>query len=135
MAFGSGLEETDSISEINMTPLVDVMLVLLIIFILAVPVLTHSVNVDLPKETTAPSDIKPDTVVLAVNDAGEFFVGEDKVSEPELEQRLSGLAAANPQPDVHIRGDKKVAYELVMKLMAATQRAGLTKIGFVTQPE
>lgn len=135
MAFGGGLDDEDAISEINMTPLVDVMLVLLIIFILAVPVLTHSVNVNLPQENAAPSEIKPTTIALAVNEKGEFFYGEEKVLEVDLEQRLLAAAAQQPQPDVHIRGDKLVRYELVMQLMAATQRAGLTKIGFVSLPD
>ena len=135
MAFGGGLDdETEVMNEINMTPLVDVMLVLLIIFIITVPVLTHSVKVDLPREDNTPSETKPDTVTLAVDAQGTIFWNETPVTFEELETRLSLESGKQPQPEVHIRGDKAAAYEHVIKTMAAVQRAGILKLGFVTEP-
>ena len=135
MAFGGGLEDDNEVmSEINMTPLVDVMLVLLIIFIITVPVLTHSVKVDLPRADNTLNDIKPETVNLAVTAQGQIHWNETQVSLEELEQRLSAAAAQQPQPEIHIRGDRAADYEHVMKAMAAVQRAGILKLGFVTDP-
>lgn len=135
MAFGGGLEdESDVMSEINMTPLVDVMLVLLIIFIITVPVLTHSVKVDLPRADNTPNELKPETINLAVSAEGQIFWNETQVTVEELETRLTTEASKQPQPEIHIRGDKAVAYEHVIKTMAAVQRSGLLKLGFVTEP-
>ena len=135
MAFGGGLDdEPDVMNEINMTPLVDVMLVLLIIFIITVPVLTHSVKVDLPRADNTPNELKPETVNLAVNAEGHIYWNENEVTMEELELRLLTAATQQPQPEVHIRGDKAVAYEHVIKTMAAVQRAGILKLGFVTEP-
>ncbi len=135
MAFGGGLDDdTEVMNEINMTPLVDVMLVLLIIFIITVPVLTHSVKVDLPREDNTPNEIKPETVNLAVNAEGTIFWNDTQIAYEELEARLSTEAGKKPQPEVHIRGDKAAAYEHVIKTMAAVQRAGILKLGFVTEP-
>jgi biopolymer transport protein ExbD len=136
MAFGGGLDdESEVMNEINMTPLVDVMLVLLIIFIITVPVLTHSVKVDLPRADNTPNEIKPETISLAVDAQGKIFWNETQVSFEELDTRLAGEANKNPQPEIHIRGDKSVDYEHVIKTMAAVQRAGILKLGFVTEPE
>ncbi len=135
MAFGGGLDDdTEVMNEINMTPLVDVMLVLLIIVIITVPVLTHSVKVDLPREDNTPNEIKPETVNLAVNAEGTIFWNDTQIAYEELEARLSAEAGKKPQPEVHIRGDKAAAYEHVIKTMAAVQRAGILKLGFVTEP-
>lgn len=135
MAFGGGLDDdTEVMSEINMTPLVDVMLVLLIIFIITVPVLTHSVKVDLPRADNTPNELKPETVNLAVNADGHIYWNETQVTMEELELRLTTEASKQPQPEIHIRGDKTVDYEHVIKTMAAVQRAGILKLGFVTEP-
>ena len=135
MAFGGGLDDdTEVMNEINMTPLVDVMLVLLIIFIITVPVLTHSVKVDLPRADNTPNELKPETVNLAVNADGNIYWNETQVTMEELELRLATEASKQPQPEVHIRGDKTVDYEHVIKTMAAVQRAGILKLGFVTEP-
>ena len=135
MAFGSGLDENDeAMSEINMTPLVDVMLVLLIIFIITVPVLTHSVKIDLPRADNTPNEIKPETVNLSVTADAAIHWNENVVTFDELEQRLQAAATQQPQPELHLRGDKTVAYEHVIKVMAAAQRAGVHKLGFVTEP-
>ena len=135
MAFGSGLDENDeAMSEINMTPLVDVMLVLLIIFIITVPVLTHSVKIDLPRADNTPNEIKPETVNLSVTADAAIHWNESVITFDELEQRLQSAATQQPQPELHLRGDKTVAYEHVIKVMAAAQRAGVHKLGFVTEP-
>ena len=135
MAFGGDFEHNDEVmSEINMTPLVDVMLVLLIIFIITVPVLTHSVNVDLPRASNQPTELKPQTVQLAVTASGEVFWNETKVDAAELNAKLLAAAAESPQPEIHLRGDKAVPYEHVVKTMAAVQQAGILKLGFVTEP-
>lgn len=136
MAFGSGLDDDDSVmSEINMTPLVDVMLVLLIIFILTVPVLTHAVKIDLPQADNVPNEVKPDSIALTVTADAEIHWNEDVISAEELDTRLQTVATAEPQPEIHLRGDKTVAYEHVIKVMAAAQRAGVQKLGFITEPE
>ena len=135
MAFGTQDDTDDVMNEINMTPLVDVMLVLLIIFIITVPVMKHAVNVDLPRATSQPENVKPETVRLSVSADGKFFWNESQVSEEELFPRLQAEAVKEPQPDLHIRGDKNVRYEFVAQAMAAAQRAGVRKIGFVTDPQ
>ncbi len=135
MAFGTQDEADDVMNEINMTPLVDVMLVLLIIFIITVPVMKHSVNVDLPRATNQPEDVKPETVRLSVAADGKYYWNETQVSDEELLPRLQAEAAKQPQPDLHIRGDKEVRYERVAQAMASAQRAGVRKIGFVTDPQ
>lgn len=134
MAFGGGADDNEVMSEINMTPLVDVMLVLLIIFIITVPVLTHSVKVDLPRADNTPNEIKPDTINLAVAEGGLIHWNEATVTLEELEQRLQALATQQPQPEIHLRGARTVAYEHVVQVMAAVQRAGILKLGFVTEP-
>ncbi|ART48618.1 ExbD/TolR family protein [Acidovorax carolinensis] len=135
MAFGTQDDTDEVMNEINMTPLVDVMLVLLIIFIITVPVMKHSVNVDLPRATNQPELIKPETVRLSVAADGQYFWNGTPVADEELSSRLQAEAAKTPQPDLHIRGDKEVRYERVAQAMAAAQRAGVRKIGFVTEPQ
>ncbi|MBX3586991.1 MAG: ExbD/TolR family protein [Ramlibacter sp.] len=135
MAFGTQDDTDDVMNEINMTPLVDVMLVLLIIFIITVPVMKHAVNIDLPRATNQPQDVKPETVRLSVNAQGEYYWNENRIEEAALEPMLQAEAAKNPQPELHIRGDKSVRYEKVAQAMAAAQHAGLRKIGFITEPK
>lgn len=135
MAFGTQDDTDEVMNEINMTPLVDVMLVLLIIFIITVPVLKNSVNVDLPRASSAQQIIKPETVRLSVDAQGVYYLNDSKVSDEDLAPRLRAAAAQNPQPDLHIRGDKAVRYERVAQAMAAAQQAGLHKIGFITEPK
>lgn len=134
MSFGTQDDADDVMNEINMTPLVDVMLVLLIIFIITVPVMKHSVNIDLPRASNEQQLIKPETVRLSVDADGSYFLNEEKIHDDDLAPRLKAAAAQNPQPDLHIRGDKSVRYERVAQAMAAAQQAGLHKIGFITQP-
>jgi len=135
MAFGGDFDDDkDSMSDINMTPLVDVMLVLLIIFIIAVPVITHSVKVDLPRADNTVNEIKPETINLSISADGKTHWNETEISDEELELRLAAEAAKQPQPEIHIRGDRKVEYEHVMSVMASVQRAGILKLGFVSEP-
>jgi len=135
MAFGSGLDNEESmVSEINMTPLVDVMLVLLIIFILTVPVLTHAVKLELPRATDTPQVVKPDTIHISVTADGTLHWNQDTITGQELDARLKAAATQQPQPEIYIRGDRKVEYEHVIQVMAAVQRAGILKLGFVTEP-
>ena len=134
MAFGTQDDTDEVMNEINMTPLVDVMLVLLIIFIITIPVMKHSVNIDLPRATNQPQDAKPQTVRLSVDAQGSYFWNETQVTDAQLLVQLKEQAAKNPQPDLHIRGDKAVRYERVAQAMAAAQQAGLKKIGFITEP-
>ena len=134
MAFGTQDETDDVMNEINMTPLVDVMLVLLIIFIITVPVMKHSVNIDLPRATSSPQDAKPETIRLSVDAKGQYYWNEQQVAQADLESRLQAEAAKQPQPELHIRGDKDTRYEFVAQAMAAAQRSGLRKIGFITEP-
>jgi biopolymer transport protein ExbD len=137
MAFGSGLDDDSGesiMSEINMIPLVDIMLVLLIIFMITVPVMTHTVRVDLPRASNERNDIQPETVTIAVNADGQIHWGQTPVDEIELGRRLAEAAAADPQPHLHLRGDRRVDYEHVVRVMAAAQRAGVMKLGFITTP-
>jgi biopolymer transport protein ExbD len=135
MAFGT-LDDSDEVmNEINMTPLVDVMLVLLIVFIITVPVMKHAVNIDLPKASSAPQDSKPQTIRLSVDAQGQYFWNEQPLAEADLELRLAAEAKREPQPELHLRGDKSARYERVAQALAAAQRAGLRKIGFITEPK
>ena len=135
MAFGTQDDSDDVMNEINMTPMVDIMLVLLIIFIITVPVMKHSVNIDLPRASNEAQVIKPETIRLSVDAEGSYFINENKVADADLAPQLKAAAAQNPQPDLHIRGDKAVRYERVAQAMAAAQQAGLRKIGFITEPK
>ena len=134
MAFGTQDDADEVMNEINMTPLVDVMLVLLIIFIITVPVMKHAVNVDLPRAVNQPEVIKPETVRLSVAADGGYFWNGEPIDDSTLEGRLQAEGAKDPQPDLHINGDKAVRYERVAQAMAAAQRAGVRKIGFITEP-
>jgi biopolymer transport protein ExbD len=135
MAFGTQDDTDDVMNEINMTPLVDVMLVLLIIFMITVPVMKHSVEVDLPRANSQPQDVKPQTVRLAIDAQGQYWWNEAPVSDQDLTRMLREAAARDPQPELHIRGDKDVRYERVAQAMSAAQQAGLRRIGFVTEPK
>ena len=135
MAFGTQDDTDEVMNEINMTPLVDVMLVLLIIFIITVPVMQHSVNIDLPRATSEQQLVKPETVRLSVDAEGSYYLNDARIADEDLAPRLKAAAAQNPQPDLHIRGDKAVRYERVALAMAAAQQAGLRKIGFITEPK
>ena len=135
MPFGIQDGSDDVMNEINMTPMVDIMLVLLIIFIITVPVMKHSVNVDLPRASNESQSSKPETIRLTIDAQGAYFLNENLVSDALLTQHLQAAAVREPQPELHIRGDKSVRYERVAQAMAAVQQAGIRKIGFITEPK
>ena len=135
MAFGTQDETDEVMNEINMTPLVDVMLVLLIIFIITVPVMKHAVNVELPRASNQPLTAKPDTVRLAIDAEGHYFWNDARIEDAQLDLMLGTAAATVPQPELHIRGDKDARYERVAQAMAGAQRVGIRKIGFLTEPK
>ena len=122
-------------NSINTTPLVDVMLVLLIIFLITIPVVTQTIKLQLPKERNVPTQTKPDNIVIAVNREGEMFWGMERIPDVQtLVNRLKLESVKEPQPEVHIRGDNEVRYESVGRVVVACQRAGIFKVGFITQP-
>ncbi len=122
-------------SSINTTPLVDVMLVLLIIFLITVPVVTQSIKMELPKERNLPTQTKPENIVIQVNRDGDMHWGMERLSDAEsLVARLKTEAVKDPQPEVHIRGDLEVRYESIGRVIVACQRAGILKVGFITEP-
>ncbi|QSI29974.1 biopolymer transporter ExbD [Variovorax sp. RKNM96] len=135
MAFGTQDEPDEVMNEINMTPLVDVMLVLLIIFIITVPVMKHAVNIDLPRASSEPEQPKPQNILFSVTADGSYYWNETKIDDSELPNRLAAEAAKEPQPELHIRGDKAVRYERVAKAMSEAREAGVRKIGFITEPD
>ena len=127
--------EDEVMSAINTTPLVDVMLVLLIIFLITIPVVTHTVPVQLPKEHNRPRLTKPENIEISVNKDGDVYWNAQLVADNEaLFQRLKKIAVMTPQPEVHIRGDEKSRYESVGRVVFACQRAAIQKISFVTEP-
>ena len=136
MAMTVGQADDDDLnSQINTTPLVDVMLVLLIIFLITIPVVTHTVALNLPKETNIARQTKPENIEIAVNKDGDVYWNAQLVSDNEaLFQRLKKIAVMTPQPEVHIRGDEKARYESIGRVVFACQRAAIAKISFVTEP-
>jgi biopolymer transport protein ExbD len=135
MAFGTQDDAEEVMNEINMTPLVDVMLVLLIVFIITIPVMKHSVNIDLPRASSEKEDAKPETVRLSVSADGGYYFNETRITDEELLPRLQAEGAKEPQPELHIRGDREVRYERVAQAMSAARVAGVRKIGFITEPQ
>jgi biopolymer transport protein ExbD len=122
-------------NEINMTPLVDVMLVLLIIFLVTIPAMQHAVRIDLPHASSQPEAVKPAHVDVAVQADGSILWDSEPVSDDGLRARIAQAALATPQPELHLRADRKVPYERVAAVMSAAQSGGLTKMGFVTDPQ
>jgi biopolymer transport protein ExbD len=128
-------DDDEVIGTINTTPLVDVMLVLLIIFLITIPVVTTSIKVDLPKEHNVVREAKAETVIISVDQAGQIYLYDTPIQSPkDLNARLQKFAAMKPQPDVQIRGDAKSAFESVGRVMYAVQSAGITQVGFITDP-
>ena len=128
-------DEDEVMGTINTTPLVDVMLVLLIIFLITIPVVTTSIKVDLPKETNVVRETKPENVIISVNKAGQIFLYDTPVKNPsDLLERMKKFSAMKPQPEVQIRGDAQSDFESIGRVMYAVQRAGITKVGFITEP-
>ena len=136
MNLGPNEGEHELLNTINTTPLVDVMLVLLIIFLITIPVVTTSVKVTLPQETQQPQETKPDNVILSINAQGQAFLYDAPIrSNADLIKQLQGFAEKKPQPEVKIRGDANANFEDVGRVLYAAQMAGLTKVRFVTQPQ
>ena len=134
MNLGGG-DEDDVVSAINTTPLVDVMLVLLIIFLITIPVVTHTVPMTLPKESNIARQTKPENIEISVNKDGDVFWNARLVPDSEtLLSKLKTVAVMTPQPEVHIRGDQSARYESIGRVVFACQRAAISKISFVTEP-
>ncbi len=135
MNVGPSEGEDDVVSAINTTPLVDVMLVLLIIFLITIPVVTHTIPVSLPKDKNQPTQTKPENIILAITKEGDYYWNEKKLPDvAALFDKLKGIATMTPQPEVHIRADEDGRYEFVGKAVVAMQRAGIYNLQFITQP-
>jgi biopolymer transport protein ExbD len=135
MSFGSfNSNQQQAKAEINVVPLVDVMLVLLVIFIITAPLLTHSVKIDLPKAASTPNITKPDHVELAIREDGSLYWNGEAVPKESLAARFEIEAKKEPQPELHIKADGTSKYEKVAQVMSIAAKTGLTKIGFVTDP-
>ncbi len=137
MSFGgfNDNQHAGPMAEINVTPMVDVMLVLLVIFIISAPLFTHSLQLDLPTAKSAPAPEKPQTVSVAIDAAGKLYWQDQPVTLAELTKRMSAAAAKQPQPEVQLRADKATRYEVIADVMSAAQSNGLNKLGFVTDPK
>jgi len=136
MAFGSIADNDDAepLAEINMVPLIDVMLVLLIIFMVTAPLLTHAVKIDLPRATSVANVQPPDAVQLAIDADGRLLWNGSALAPGQLGERLASAALVHPQPELHIRAERRTPYETVAQVMSEAARQGVTRIGFVTDP-
>ncbi|MDO8960773.1 MAG: biopolymer transporter ExbD [Methylophilus sp.] len=131
----SSQQHTQPMNEINTTPLVDVMLVLLVIFIITAPLLTHAVKIDLPQATSQPLPDKPEVVDLAVDAQGKVYWNDVEMVAEEVKQKLAAAANQKPQPELQIRADKNTRYQVLAEVMADAQNVGITKLGFVSEPK
>ncbi|MCL5060434.1 MAG: biopolymer transporter ExbD [Candidatus Thermoplasmatota archaeon] len=136
MAFGGLLNDAGDgdNAEINMIPLIDVMLVLLVIFIITAPLMTHAVKVDLPQASSQPNEVKPETINLSIKADGSVYWNAEPVDATAWQARMDAAAQQTPQPELHIRADGDLAYRNVAQIMADAAKAGLGKLGFVTDP-
>ena len=137
MAFGGFSQEGRSapMSEINMVPLIDVMLVLLIVFMITAPLLTHSIKIDLPSAASETSNERPETISLAVDESGLLYWNNERIADDMLATRLREAAAAAVQPELHLRADRNTRYQRLAEIMAEARLAGIQKLGFVTTPD
>ncbi|EIJ48821.1 biopolymer transport ExbD/TolR protein [Herbaspirillum sp. GW103] len=137
MSFGGFNDNHNSgpMADINVTPMVDVMLVLLVIFIITAPMFTHALKLDLPTAQSSPAPEKPETITLGIDAAGKLYWDDQPVSAEDMDARLATAAAKKPQPELQLRADKSTRYEMIAEVMSAAQGAGLTKLGFVTDPK
>ncbi len=137
MAFGGFNQGNQNapMAEINMIPLIDVMLVLLVIFIITAPLLTHAVKIDLPKASSTPNMTRPEHVAISIDGAGAVFWNGERTDRAGLRARLASASKISPQPELHLRADKATPYQAVAEVMADSARAGLTRIGFVAIPD
>ena len=142
MAFSTGggqdgrfTADTPPMSEINVTPMVDVMLVLLIIFMITAPLITHKIAIDLPQAAATKNPDKPDVVTLSLDAQGKLYWNDQPVTDDEWKVRVRSAALKNPQPELHLRAEKTTQYQRLAEIMAAAQQAGMVKIGFITNPQ
>jgi biopolymer transport protein ExbD len=137
MAFGGFNDNKHQapMADINVTPMVDVMLVLLVIFIITAPLFTHAIKLDLPNAQSAPAPEKPETISLSINGAGIIYWDNQAIQQKDLDARLAIASKKNPQPELQLRADKATRYETIAQVMASAQSNGLTKLGFVTDPK
>ena len=137
MAFG-GFNDNNQpgpMADINVTPMVDVMLVLLVIFIITAPLFTHAIKLELPNAQSQPAPEKPETITLAINGEGKLFWNNAAITREDLTARIAVASEKKPQPELQLRADKSTRYEIIAQVMAAAQNGGMTKIGFVTDPK
>ena len=137
MAFASFDRKSTAapVSDINMVPLIDVMLVLLVIFIVTAPLLTHAVKLDLPKVSSQPNHQQPEKIDLAIDAAGQRFWNGEKLTRAASAERFAAAGQQQPQPEIHLRADQAVAYRAVAETLADAAKAGLTRVGFVSEPQ
>jgi len=131
---GSGPPHTTPMAEINTTPLVDVMLVLLIIFMITAPLLAHKIKIDLPQASTIPLEEKPDTIVIALLPDGTMFLNDARIDRENLVRRLASEAQRKPQPELHLHVDRTTQFQVLATIMADAQNAGMVKVGIATEP-
>ena len=136
MAFGGFDKERSAtpMADINMTPLIDVMLVLLVIFIITAPLLTHAIRLDLPKAAAAPAPQTPRTITLSIDDAGRLYWDGQSLGLDALRARLAEAGKTVPPPELHLRASRATRYDVIAQVMSAAQQAGVDRIGFVTEP-
>ena len=134
MAMSGGGDDRGMMAEINVTPFVDVMLVLLIIFMVTTPLMVQGLEVDLPRASAPPLDSEDDPLILAIDREGRFYINKSEIPGDDLEKRLVAIARENPDQNVFLKADGEVTYASVAKLMADAKRAGIAKVGLVTQP-
>jgi len=136
VAFGSFKAGAESapMAEINMIPLIDVMLVLLVIFIITAPLLTHAVKIDLPKAASHANLTRPDHIALSIDSTGQLYWNGERIDRTQLAPRMAAAANIEPQPELHLRADQTTQYQALAEVLAAAGKAGLTRIGFVSDP-
>jgi biopolymer transport protein ExbD len=133
---GGGKFDVEMNHEINVTPFVDVMLVLLIIFLITIPVINKTIKVDLPKAVNIPTQTKPENITIAVDKEGNIYWNDKRVANSaDLLSNVKAAAVKKPQPEIHIRGDKETRYEAIGRVMYMIQRGGIVKVGFLTEPD
>ena len=137
MAFGgfNDNQHQAPMADINVTPMVDVMLVLLVIFIITAPLFTHAIKLELPNAQSQAAPEKPETITLAINAEGKLFWNNAAITREELSQRIATASQKKPQPELQLRADKSTRYEVIAQVMSAAQNGGMSKIGFVTDPK
>lgn len=134
MTFGNDTYEQQPLAEINMIPLIDVMLVLLVVFIITAPLLTQSIKIDLPQVAAQTHIEMPEAIVLALDAQGALHWNDMAISDTELPAKLLETAVKKPQPELHLRADKETRYQKVAEVMGLAQKAGIKKMGFITEP-